>query len=1146
MVKTFGAGSMRRLLSAISLLFLLVPVTSGSSQADTSQITVTPQLGLSMPAFAVAFSPDGQTIISADYSSTLKLWDAASGRELRTLTGQDYPIRVAAFSPDGRTTIVGANLKLRLLDLVSGRELGTMEGLVGGVSAIAFSPDGRTIAAASVDKTLKLWDAASGRELQTFKGHDAYVNVVTFSPDGRTIVMGSADKTLTMLDVSTGRELHLLAGHADEISAVAFAPDGGTIVSGSRDKTLKLWDAVSGRELRTLPGHGDRISGVAFSPDGRTIVSGSADKTLKLWDTVSGRELRTIQVQGGVVYAVAFSPDGRMIVSGSHDRTLKLWDTSSGRELRTLAGRGDIVRGVAFSPDGRTIVSAGDGLLTLWDAANGRERQRLTGHGSGVHAVAFSPDGRTIVSGGYDKALKLWDAASGRELLTLAGHGAAVNAVAFSPDGRKIVSGSDDKTLKLWDAASGRELLTLAGHGGAVNAVAFSPDGRKIVSGSDDETLKLWDAPSGRELRTFAGPHGIVESVVFSPDGKTIVSGSAGLDLWDAARKRALRTLEGHHRGVSAVAFSAAGRTIVSGSWDDTLKLWDVASGHELRTLVGHSGWVTSVAVSQDERRLSSGSRDGTLRLWSGSGEPLTASFASKDGEWVTITPEGFFDASTNGAKMLNVVRGLEAYSVDQFYNQLYRPDLVREKLAGDPNGKVKEAAAKLDLTKALAGGSAPRVGIAIPSPGTEVRGEQTTVEAEISDQGGGVGKVEWRVNDITLGVEERGVKRVTDQGGSPDRARSIKVSRTLGLTPGENKIAVLAYNEAGLIASAAAEITVNSVQQTTTKPRLYVLAVGINDYWDGALRLSYAAPDAKTLSDGLKQAGSKLYERVEVRTVLDGEATAEKLDGVFTELGKRVRPQDVFVFFLAGHGKTVDARFYFLPQDFRYAGEDSIPKKGVGQNQLQDWFSRIKAQKSVLLFDACESGSLVGDKFAMRGIEEKTAVDRMTRAMGRTVLTATTDSKPAIEGYRGHGVFTYALLAGLNAADTNGDGVIDVTELAQYVDQQLPELTFDAFRLRQVPQMSIVGSNFPLATRVTLLSAGPPAFATDVPAKPTHVVIAPADLYETAAETGRKLGQLPRGAAVSLIKTAEGWVLIARDGKILGYVAQDRLLRIQ
>ena len=362
-----------------------------------------------------------------------------------------------------------------------------------------------------------------------------------------------------------------------------------------------------------------------------------------------------------------------------------------------------------------------------------------------------------------------------------------------------------------------------------------------------------------------------------------------------------------------------------------------------------------------------------------------------------------------------------------------------------------------------VASDAVPEVRITTPSSGTEVQSDQTIVEVEIIDQGGGIGKVELRVNGVTLGVQERGVRR-TDQGS----ANSINISRTLGLTPGENRIAVLAYNEAGLIASEPAEIIVTSVQQTAAKPRLYVLAVGINDYWDRALKLSYAAPDAKAFGDSLKQAGSKLYEKIEVRTVLDGEATAEKLDGVFTELGRKVRSQDVFVFFMAGHGKTINAHFYFLPPDFRYAGEDSIVQKGLGQDQLQEWASRIKAQKSVSLFDICDSGG--GNPGRMRGIEEKTALDRLARGMGRMVLTATYDGNAATEGYRGHSVFTYTILEGFNAADANGDELVDVTELATYVDRRLPDLTYDAFGLRVVPQMRMVGQNFPIVSRTELV----------------------------------------------------------------------------
>jgi hypothetical protein len=146
---------------------------------------------------------------------------------------------------------------------------------------------------------------------------------------------------------------------------------------------------------------------------------------------------------------------------------------------------------------------------------------------------------------------------------------------------------------------------------------------------------------------------------------------------------------------------------------------------------------------------------------------------AFDNGEWVTITPEGFFDASPNGAKMLSVVRGLEVYSIDQFYDKLYRPDLVQQKLAGDPQGKVRAAAAQLDLTKAAASGQVPAVKISSPAPSTTVNGAQATVEARLTDQGGGIGKVEWRINGTTLGVD-------TPAAGAATAGRTAAISKTL------------------------------------------------------------------------------------------------------------------------------------------------------------------------------------------------------------------------------------------------------------------------------------------------------------------------------------------------------------------------------
>jgi hypothetical protein len=170
---------------------------------------------------------------------------------------------------------------------------------------------------------------------------------------------------------------------------------------------------------------------------------------------------------------------------------------------------------------------------------------------------------------------------------------------------------------------------------------------------------------------------------------------------------RVLKTFKAHVGRFHAVAVSPDGHLIAAPD-DSRVKIFDARDGALVATLESHWAAVVSIAFSADGRRVISGSQDGTVKVWAAAnGETLATFIAAKD-EWLVMTREGFFDASPEGARLLHVVRGFEAYSIDQFYEALHRPDLVREKLAGDPQGRVREAAAKLDLTKGAASG-APR-----------------------------------------------------------------------------------------------------------------------------------------------------------------------------------------------------------------------------------------------------------------------------------------------------------------------------------------------------------------------------------------------------------------------------------------------------
>ena len=115
--------------------------------------------------------------------------------------------------------------------------------------------------------------------------------------------------------------------------------------------------------------------------------------------------------------------------------------------------------------------------------------------------------------------------------------------------------------------------------------------------------------------------------------------------------------------------------------------------------------------------------------------------------------PKGFFTASQRDTDTLAIVRGFEVAAIGQVYQSLFNPDLVREALAGDPDGEVKRAAEVINLDKVLDAGPPPAVVITSHEPGSRSGNDLVTVAARITDRGKGIGRIEWRVNGVTAGV---------------------------------------------------------------------------------------------------------------------------------------------------------------------------------------------------------------------------------------------------------------------------------------------------------------------------------------------------------------------------------------------------------
>ncbi len=232
-------------------------------------------------------------IVTAGFQS-LTVWDALSGKEVVSFKAHEFLITSVAFSPDGKRIASASGTptgggrqesgEVRVWDAASGKELLTFPDLPHWANTVAFSPDGKYLAAGlgylavmapATPGEVRVWDAATGREIHNLRGHNFWVTSVAFRPDSRQLASAGADGTVRVWDLKTGQEVLTLRGHSGWVRAVAFSPDGKLLASAGDDQIVKLWDAASGNEVLTLRGHRDRVLAIAFCPDSRRLASAS-------------------------------------------------------------------------------------------------------------------------------------------------------------------------------------------------------------------------------------------------------------------------------------------------------------------------------------------------------------------------------------------------------------------------------------------------------------------------------------------------------------------------------------------------------------------------------------------------------------------------------------------------------------------------------------------------------------------------------------------------------------------------------------------------------------------------------------------------------------------------------------------------------
>ncbi len=808
----------------------------------------------------------------------------------------------------------------------------------------------------------------------------------------------------------------------------------------------------------------------------------------------NGDLVMNIQREASAVSALSVSPDGRYLLTVDNGGTftasdlgvLRMWDLAEGRQVFKETNTFKLAMAVAISPDGRYAVTGGETRpfldrkgsavrkeqeqdqygLNVWDLSTGKIVRKFAGFkGPGMYVchAQFSRDGRYFVASSWHQVY-VFDTGSWRAIRKYPVKGSCV-AAAFSPDSRSLLIGDGDGFLHLWDIAASKKIWSVRGHESGflsmtgAASIVFSPDGKMVMTGSGcDDEVRLWDAGTGRALRQFAGFKRVgaagelsgVNGLALSPDGTQVMVFAKPLKVLDVATGKELADLSHAWRGVQVLytgnalsgAYLPDGKRVLLNLSDSAVRMYDARTGEERAMFVGFS-----------------------------------------DGEWLTITKEGYYNSSEKGAQYLSVVVGNQAYGVDKFYDVFYRPDIVVAKLRGEDVSRL----ATITMQDAI---KSPPPLLELTSQPAAAGRRGVKVCYRVKSAGGGIGEVRLFHNGKLVQSDgyyreaakssfERTRLASLDSKAIYDDMRSVSVKGRADSAPtviqpkgdvledcreiepiaGENEVSVTAFNAGNTIQGALKTVHFNSGVRPGD-PHLYVLSIGIDRYRSGGINLKYAAKDAKDLEEKIRVQAATLYEpkNIHYTRLTDAEATKADIGAKIDELARFIKPGDSFILFVAGHGVLLQNQYYVLTHDFDGQVSDA---NVISSNEIVEMSKKIKSLSQLLIFDTCHAGGV--DTIISGLYDARMSV--LAKKMGLHIYASASDQQAAMDGYKGNGLFTHALLDGLNnnrQADRNGDGKVSIVGLGEYSKKMTTNISRQIGH-EQTPLIVNFGKDYPI-----------------------------------------------------------------------------------
>ncbi|EDZ62069.1 WD-40 repeat protein containing caspase catalytic domain [Sulfurimonas gotlandica GD1] len=979
------------------------------------------------------------------------------------------------------------------------------------VRSNAITPDGMYLVTGGNDATIKIWNIQSGAEIKTLYANTDAVRKVFVTNDSKFIIAGYLDKKIIIWEIATGKKIREIQCE-NRLHDMFLNSDNQIIISveiNSDGTSFNLWNIQTGQKIKTVSDEQTVMPSVASTLLNDSEIVYASIYSLNKIDLNTGN-IKRVKTERGVVYDMAASKDNKVFFIKSNN--IQLWDLES-NEIKDYYKDDADLYSIDLNKDYVVINNKND-LITMLDAKSGNKLRTIKASNHQRTTIEGLTLSENYIIQGVEYGVKIFDINEGKLKQEFLSKSPWVHSAVLSDDLKYVLSSDFKNNINFWDLTSGQKTKELAinkhisfisdlsddnQYGLLVNSFAnesridyFNIQSSKVIESftfaqeiihtallfdkkyiifdilqgdlyHPKSKINIFDIKSKKIINSYEKT-GKINHMTISHSGEFLVTNprytkkrGSYLEVFTTKTDKVLHTFDNTGR-LKKLTISSDDKSMLTLGDNNHITLWDLTNGVKLKSFDTHMSNIKDVKFTKDKKYIISAGLDGVIRYWDvKTGKEVLAKASFEDGEWVHITPEGYFNASLNGAKHLSILTGpMQVSSIDQYYETFYRPDIVASAMSEDKSIQYATQTPTLKLSDVK-----PAPQVAIIDTKKSINKEELQVTLKITPNSGGIGQIRLYLDGVLIKTDgDRGLQKKQDKN-------VVLKTYTIKLAKGKHTLKAIVYNEENTMASIEDTLAVTSTFNPIVKPNIYAVVIGINEYKNPSIALKYAVADAELFANTIKAKTKGLYGDVKVELLTSKAQTSKENITKTLKALETISPNDLFIFFVASHGMVEDAKYNMITSNVGALSTRGIEKEAISQNALRDMIANIPTTKKFIVLDTCNSGALgqtLEVALLTRGLTETTAMKVLSRAVGSTIISASSSSQEALEGYKGHGLLTYVLTDGLNGkADGDSDGYIKTLEIANFVEDTVPQIAEKEFKRAQYPFVSPLGQGFPL-----------------------------------------------------------------------------------